>query len=189
MLVLAALILIPLIGAAVTWLIPYDRLRPKVLSLFALAHLGITIQLLTFTPPESPGGWFHLDALGKIVLLSTSVLFLFCAVYSIGYLFYRRERSNRVLCVGLLVCLSAASLVTITHHLGLMWVALETTTISMAPLIYFNRNARSIEATWKYLLICSVGVALALIGLYFLAYATIVARVEPSLLLDDLMRD
>ena len=186
---LAALILLPLAGAAVTWLIPYDRLRPKVLSLFALAHLGITIQLLTFTPPESLGGWFHLDALGKIVLLSTSILFLFCAIYSIGYLYYRRERSNRVLCIGLLVCLSAASMVTITHHLGLMWVALETTTISMAPLIYFNRNARSIEATWKYLLICSVGVALALIGLYFLAYATIVARVEPSLLLDDLMRD
>ncbi len=185
----AALIILPLIGAAVTWLIPFDRLRPKILSLFAFAHLGLTIQMLSFTPPESPGGWFHLDALGKIVLLSTSVLFLTCAIYSIGYLFYRRERSNRVLCVGLLVCLSAASLVTITHHLGLMWVALETTTISMAPLIYFNRNARSIEATWKYLLICSVGVALALIGLYFLAYATIVARVEPSLLLDDLIRD
>jgi hydrogenase-4 component F len=185
----AALILLPLAGALVTWLIPYDRLRPKVLSLFALGHLGIVIHVLTFTPPESQGGWFHLDALGKIVLLSTSLLFLFCAVYSIGYLFYRRERSNRVLCIGLLVCLAAASLVTITHHLGLMWVALETTTISMAPLIYFNRNARSIEATWKYLLICSVGVALALIGLYFLAYATIVAKVEPSLLLDDLMRD
>ena len=186
---LYALILLPLTGAAVTWLIPYDRLRPKILALFALAHLGITVQLLTFTPPPSPGGWFHLDGLGKIVLLTISILFLFCAIYSTGYLFYRRERSNRVLCIGLLVCLSAASLVTITHHLGLMWVALETTTITMAPLIYFNRNARSIEATWKYLLICSVGVALALIGLYFLAYATIVARVEPSLLLDDLIRD
>ena len=159
---LYALIFLPLIGAAVTWLIPYDRFRPKALSLFALSHLGITIQLLTVTPPPSPGGWFHLDGLGKIVLLTTSVLFLFCAIYSTGYLFYRRERSNRVLCIGLLVCLSAASLVTITHHLGLMWVALETTTITMAPLIYFNRNARSIEATWKYLLICSVGVALAL---------------------------
>lgn len=185
----AALIFLPLAGAFVTWVIPYDRLRPKVLSLFALGHLGIVIHLLTFTPPESPGGWFQLDALGKIVLLSTSVLFLFCAIYSIGYLFYRQERSNRVLCIGLLICLAAASMVTITHHLGLMWVALETTTISMAPLIYFNRNARSIEATWKYLLICSVGVALALLGLYFLAYATIVAKVEPSLLLDDLMRD
>ena len=185
----AALVIIPLIGAALTWLIPFDRLRPKVLSIFAFAHFCMTVRMLAVTPPESAGGWFHLDALGKIVLLSTSILFLTCAVYSIGYLFYRRERSNRMLCVGLLVCLSAASLVTITHHLGLMWVALETTTISMAPLIYFNRNARSIEATWKYLLICSVGVALALIGLYFLAYATIVAKVEPSLLLDDLMRD
>ncbi len=185
----AALIILPLIGAAVTWLIPSDRLRPKILSLFALAHLGITVRMLIVTPPESTGGWFHLDALGKIVLLSTSTLFLTCAIYSIGYLVYRHERSNRLLCMGLLICLTAASMVTITHHLGLMWVALETTTISMAPLIYFNRNARSIEATWKYLLICSVGVALALIGLYFLAYATIVAKVEPSLLLDDLLLD
>lgn len=185
---LAALIILPLIGAAVTWLIPFDRLRPKILSLFTFAHFCMTIRMISSAPPASPGGWFNLDALGKVVLLSTSILFLTCAIYSIGYLFYRRERSNRVLCVGLLVCLSAASLVTITHHLGLMWVALETTTIAMAPLIYFNRNARSIEATWKYLLICSVGVALALIGLYFLAYATIVAGVEPSLLLDDLVR-
>ncbi len=185
----ATLIILPLIGAVVTWLIPYDRLRPKVLSLFTFAHLGMTINMISFTPPESPGGWFHLDSLGKIVLLSTSILFLTCSIYSIGYLYYRRERSNRVMCVGLLICLSAASLVTITHHLGLMWVALETTTISMAPLIYFNRNARSIEATWKFLLICSVGVALALLGLYFLAYSTIVAGVEPSLLLDDLVRD
>lgn len=186
---LAALVILPLLGAAVTWLIPFDRLRPKVLSLFVFGHLVITIQLLSDTPPASAGGWFVLDALGKIVLLSTSVLFLFCALYSIGYLFYRRERSNRVLCIGLLVCLAGASMVTITHHLGLMWVALETTTISMAPLIYFNRNARSIEATWKYLLICSVGVALALIGIYFLAYSTIVAGVEPSLLLEDLIGD
>jgi hydrogenase-4 component F len=186
---LAALILLPLLGAAIAWLISSDRLRPMILPLFSFAHLGITLQLLAATPPASAGGWFCLDALGKIVLLVTSVLFMFCAIYSIGYLGYRRDRSNRVLCVGLLVCLSASSLVTVTHHLGLLWVALEITTISMAPLIYFNHNARSIEATWKYLLICSVGVALALIGLFFLAYATIVAGAEPSLLLDDLMRD
>ena len=183
----AVLILIPLIGAAATWLIPSEGLRPKILALFSSFHLAVTIRMLLVTPPESAGRWFHFDALGKIVLLSTSVLFLACAVYSIGYFYYRQERSNRLLCMWLLVCLSAASLVTITHHLGLMWVALETTTICMAPLIYFNRNARSIEATWKYLLICSVGVALALIGLYFLAYATIVAKVEPTLLLDDLI--
>ncbi|HIJ81843.1 MAG TPA: hydrogenase [Desulfuromonadales bacterium] len=186
---LAVLILVPLVGVGVTWMIPSVTLRPKVLALFALAHLAVTAQLLSNTPADSPGHWIHLDALGKLVLLETSILFLFCAIYSIGYLTYRQERSNRVLCSGLLLCLAGASLVTVSHHLGLMWVALETTTIAMAPLIYFNRNARSIEATWKYLLICSVGVALALIGLYFLAYATIVAHVEPTLLLDNLIRD
>lgn len=186
---LAALVILPLVGAVAAWLLPSARFRPALLTVFGLAHLGITLRLLVVTPPVSPGGWFHLDALGKLVLLVTTVLFLSCAFYSIGYLGYRRNRPNRVFCAGLLVCLSAASLVTITHHLGLLWVALETTTISMAPLIYFNRNARSIEATWKYLLICSVGVALALIGLYFLAYATIVSGVDPSLLLDDLIHD
>jgi hydrogenase-4 component F len=57
----------------------------------------------------------------------------------------------------------------------------------MAPLIYFNRNARSIEATWKYLLICSVGIALALLGLMFLAYSTYVAHRDATLLLGSLM--
>jgi hydrogenase-4 component F len=63
----------------------------------------------------------------------------------------------------------------------------ETTTLAMAPLIYFNRNARSIEATWKYLLICSVGIALAMLGLLFLAYATIVAGQDATLLLAPLL--
>jgi hydrogenase-4 component F len=94
-----------------------------------------------------------------------------------------------VLCLGLLVCLAAMSLVTLCQHLGLLWVAVETTTVSMAPLIYFNRNARSIEATWKYLLICSVGIALALLGLLFLAYATHVAHQDATLLLPDLLED
>ena len=66
------------------------------------------------------------------------------------------------------------SLMILSHHLGLMWVAIETATLSSAPLLYFNRNQRSLEAVWKYLLIGSVGVALALFGSFFLAYAMLV---------------
>jgi hydrogenase-4 component F len=47
----------------------------------------------------------------------------------------------------------------------------EATTLASAPLIYFHRHHRSLEATWKYLLICSVGIALALLGNFFLAVA------------------
>jgi hydrogenase-4 component F len=76
-----------------------------------------------------------------------------------------------------------------SHHLGLMWVALEAATLSTAPLIYWNRNAHSLEATWKYLMVGSVGVALALFGTLFLAYAQLEASLEPTLLLEDVLRD
>ena len=182
-----SLVLLPIVGALLAWFIPSNRHRPLVLPVFAALHLTMVADALISTPLPSPGGWINLDPIGKLFLGTITILFFVCAFYAIGYLSYRQERSNRVLCMGLLVCLSAMTLVTISHHLGLLWVALETTTLAMAPLIYFNRNARSIEATWKYMLICSVGIALALLGLFFLAYSTIVAHQEATLLLEPLI--
>ncbi|MFZ3208671.1 MAG: proton-conducting transporter membrane subunit [Geobacteraceae bacterium] len=184
-----ALVILPLFGALIAWLIPDNRRRPVVLPLFAIMHLALTFAAVTMTPPASPGGWIYLDALGKLVLISITILFTVCAVYAVGYLGYRQERTNRILCVALLVCLSAMTLVSISQNLGLLWIALEATTVTMAPLIYFNHNARSIEATWKYLLICSVGIAIALLGLFFLAYSTIVAKQDVTLLLVSLIDD
>lgn len=183
------LVLFPLLGAVAAWLTPDNRKRPLVLPVVAFAHLGLSLALTVDTPPASPAGWILLDPLGKLALLSNSVLFAVCALYAVGYLNYRMKRPNRVLCAALLICLSAMTLVTVSQHLGLLWIALEATTLTMAPLIYFNHNARSIEATWKYLLICSVGIAIALLGLFFLAYSTMVAKQEVTLLLPALIAD
>ena len=184
-----AIVLLPLLGALIAWLVPDNRRRSFVLPVFALLHLAMTAILLVDTPPPSPAGWIYLDPLGKLSLLSSSILFTICATYAVGYLNYRRLRPNRILCMAFLVCLSAMTLVTISQHLGLLWIALEATTLTMAPLVYFNHNARSIEATWKYLLICSVGIAIALLGLFFLAYSTIVAKQDVTLLLPSLISD
>src|SRR5581483_4677280 len=73
----------------------------------------------------------------------------------------------------LLFFLAAMTLATMSQHLGVLWVAIEATTLASAPLIFFHRHHRSLEATWKYLLICSVGIALALLGTFFLAIATV----------------
>ena len=81
------------------------------------------------------------------------------------------------------------SLMILSHHLGLMWVAIEAGTLSSAPLLYFNRNQRSLEATWKYLLIGSVGIALALFGSFFLAYAAVQRGLGSSLRFEDLIQD
>lgn len=184
---ISLLIAIPLLGALAAWLTRDNRNRPVILPVVAGLHLLLTLALLADPPPPAMGGWIVLDPLGKLVLLGISILFICCAFYSVGYLSYRRERSNRVLCMGLSLCLSAMSLACVCQHLGLLWVAIESTTLAMAPLVYFNRNARSIEATWKYMLICSIGIAMALLGLYFLAYATVVAGQEPTLLLAPLL--
>ncbi|GLI38411.1 hydrogenase [Geobacter hydrogenophilus] len=183
----AGLLLIPLLGALTAWFIPSDRGRPWTLPITGALHLALTLETVLSPAAPSPGGWLHLDAIGKLVLLSVSILFFASGLYAVEYLAYRRERPNRLLCAMLPVCLSAMTLVAFAHHLGLLWVAIETTTLTMTPLLYFNRNARSIEATWKYMLICSVGIALALLGLLFLAYSTVVARIEPTLLLEPLV--
>jgi len=75
----------------------------------------------------------------------------------------------------LLVFLSTMTLVTVSRHLGVLWVAVEATTLATAPLIYFHRQPSSLEATWKYLLVCSVGIALALLGNFLVVIAAAAA--------------
>ena len=135
------------------------------------------------------GGWLLLDPLGKLVLAFLSVLFFLCSLYAPGYLALRSDRPNRVFCANLFVVQAMMSLMVLSQHLGLMWVAMEATTLATAPLLYFNHNARSLEATWKYLLIGSVGIALALLGSFFLAYASLKAGLESTLLFDQLVKE
>src|SRR5436190_3718473 len=184
-----ALILVPLVTAGVAFAVPSNRWRPWLLPLGSLGHLLLTFNALWGPLVVAPEGWFVLDALGKVVLGLISVLFFLCACYAPGYLALRRDRPNRVLCTCLLISLAMMTLVTLSHHLGLMWVAMEATTLASAPLLYFNQNSRSLEATWKYLLVGSVGIALALFGSFFLAYAMLKAGRESTLLFDQLVKD
>ena len=186
MLLIALMVVIPLAAAAMAWFYRNNVYRPMLLPITATIHLALLITLLASAPAVSPHPWIQLDPIGTIFLLEASLLFAACSFYAVNYLKYRHERKNRVLCAGMLVCLSAMTLASVLQHMGLLWLAIETTTLSMAPLVYFNSNARSIEATWKYMLICSIGIAIALLGLFFLAYSTMVAQVEPTMVLAQL---
>jgi len=136
-------------------------------------------------PAPAFGGWLVLDPIGLLFLSITSALFLATAVYALGYLPREKRAAKTDFEEGflfsnapeatftgcLLLFLAAMTLVTVSQHFGVLWVAVEATTLASAPLIYFHRHHRSLEATWKYLLICSVGIALALLGNFFLVVA------------------
>lgn len=184
-----ALITAPALVALLALAVPSNRLRTAAPLLAAAAHVGLTWQALQSRPETALGGWLALDALGAVCLLVISALCAACGLFAVGYLNYRIDRPNRVFCTGLCILQSTMTLVVCSRHLGLMWVGMEATTLASAPLIYFNRTARSLEATWKYLLVCSVGIALALLGSFLLAYASLKGGAHSTLLFDDLLRD
>jgi hydrogenase-4 component F len=183
-----ALILFPLVMAAVAALVPSNRARPWLLPITAVPHLAMTTLVLARPGLTVTAPWLVLDPPGRIVQLLIGTLFVLCSFYTVGYLRHREERSNRAFCACLLAFLGITSLVAWSHHLGLMWVAIEATTLVSAPLIYFNHTQRSIEATWKYLLVGSVGIALALLGTFFLAYASLHAGLESRLTFEHLVQ-
>jgi hydrogenase-4 component F len=186
----AALFFIPLLFALAAFLVPSSRVRPWIVPLGAVVHLTLVILALCAGAAVSAfSGWLVLDKLGRIALPLVSALFFACSLYVPTYLRLRPERPTRIFCGALLTFLSMMTLLTISHHMGLMWIALEAATLASAPLLYFNHNARSLEATWKYLLIGGVGIALALLGSFFLGYAALHAGLHGSLLIDDLVRD
>jgi len=163
-------------------------LRPAALVAAALAHTALTASLwwrppAAAVPPETVG-WLGVDALGLLVLSVNSVLFLAGAVYAVGYLRLDAPRGGRIFVSCLLAFLTAASVVALSQHLAMLWVGMEAATLAVAPLIFHRRDRRSLAAAWKYLVISSVAIALALLGIFFLATAQAGVAGRPLLVPD-----
>lgn len=180
-----AVILIPALAGLASFLIRRNDVRRTILVVAGLAHASLTAAMWVWRPDPIMEGWLNLDALGLLFLSAVSGLFVTASIYAVQYLSKEPAGERRdfeesdlfinepeAIFVGcLLLFLATMTLVTMSHNFGLLWVAIEATTLASAPLIYFHRHHRSLEATWKYLLICSVGIALALLGTFFLAFA------------------
>lgn len=203
---LLSLILIPFISAILSFFISNNNVRRFLLVISSIFHFILVLliyytQLSAGNKPQLSGGWISLDPLGFFFLAITSLLFMLTSFYAISYLkkeekgakkdfeskylFYNAPEAIFTGCLFLF--LGTMTLVTVSQHFGLLWVAVEATTLATAPLIYFHRHHRSLEATWKYLLICSVGIALALLGNFFLAVSSI--KATPHLIINELVNN
>jgi hydrogenase-4 component F len=180
-----ALVILPLLAGLAAFALPRPAIRRGLLVGTALVEAVLAAVCWKWTPAPALGGWLALDAAGLLFLSITSGLFLMVSLYVVGYLGQEANRratdpeegflfdnAPEAVFIGcLLLFLAAMTLVTVSQHFGLLWVGIEATTLASAPLIYFHRHHRSLEATWKYLLICSVGIALALLANFFLGVA------------------
>jgi hydrogenase-4 component F len=187
--VLLAIVILPIVFGGAVLFVPSPHVRAWLVPAAALVHAGMSVVAVVATPAPELGGWLTIGPIGRLCLGLLSGQFLLCSLYIPAYLDKHTERPNRVFCASVIALIGTMSLVVLSHHLGLMWVGIETSTLATAPLIYFHRTPRSLEATWKYLLIGSVGIAFALFGSFFLASSALHNGLHTSLLFEDLVRD
>jgi hydrogenase-4 component F len=136
---------------------------------------------------RNPPGYLALDSIGLYFLAIMALVFAGAAVYSLSYVREHALSPGReaVYTAEMLLFAAAMAGVVLARHLALLWVFVEATTLSSALLIHFERKKTSLEAAWKYVFICSVGIALAFVGILIL---TIGSTGIGSLFFADLSR-
>lgn len=186
------LMVIPFISGIAAFFLS-KRAGRTLLILVGALHLALSSAIWIKRPPLPFADFFALTPAGLLSLFSISVLFFMIAIYSIGYLSAEETLIEKGLFQGepllyenifigaMLIFLSTMTMVTLADHIMVMWIAIEATTLASAPLIYSHRTAKSLEATWKYVLICSVGIAMALLGSIFIGLAMDAGKVNSPL--------
>ncbi len=141
-----------------------------------VSAIPITRDILAFGRIESSfmGGFLYLDALSVIVLDIVLLIGFLACIYSVGYLNreiilgafdFKRVRLYYALMFSFMFTMLLALSV---KNVGIMWIAIEATTLASAFLVGFYNDRYALEAAWKYIMICSVGIALAMLGIIFL---------------------
>jgi hydrogenase-4 component F len=157
------LFIAPFIAGIIAFFLPHTAGRPLLVITGAL-HLFLSVLLWIKRPAPIFQEYFAVTPEGLLSLLVISLLFFLISIYTNGYLAASKIQSEKIFIGFMLLFLSTMTMVTLSDHIMVMWIAIEATTLASAPLIYTYRSAASLEATWKYVLICSVGIALALLG-------------------------
>lgn len=171
------ILLFPLLACLILFLFKSKFLNNLMINLYALLHFVVSLAFclnVDFLPMWQPSKFFAVDSTNKIFLMVMSIVFLAVAIYNNGYTkneasLTRKLRHYTYMVLFFVFSMTGAVLST---NLGASWVFIEGTTLASAYLIYFHKTKHSIEAAWKYVFICSIGIALAFVGIILMTVAT-----------------
>jgi hydrogenase-4 component F len=176
---LIALAAVPLI-AVVICLTARWRVARVATAAAGIVSLGLAIAIAISVEHgrtlHTAHGWLRLDSLGAVFLLATGLLYAVAGVFSIGYLHADEQTEDFARFARRYYSLLnlfgwSMLLVPVAGDFGTLWVAVELTTIISALLVAIDRTDAALEASWKYVLIASSGLGIALLSIIIL-YAT-----------------
>ena len=172
--------LVPFITGIIAFFLPQAAGRLFLVATGAI-HLLLSLLLWATRPAAIFESYFAVTPEGLLSLLVISLVFFLISIYTIAYLKESGIKSENIFVGSMLLFLSTMTMVTLSDHIMVMWIAIEATTLASAPLIYTHRSAAALEATWKYVLICSVGIAMALLGSVLITLAMDIGNVDTLL--------
>ena len=179
------LLSIPLAAAVILIALPWHRVSALLNVLASLATFAVAISLLADRPP--PDSLVFIDDLNVSLVVLTSLVGFTTSWFSASYIAHEVE-IGRLTPVSLrfyhamyqfLTC--AMLLALCANNIGVMWVAIEASTLTTVVMVSIYRTRESIEAAWKYFILGSVGIAMALFGtilIYLAGQAVIGAGIE-----------
>ncbi|ACG57989.1 NADH dehydrogenase (quinone) [Hydrogenobaculum sp. Y04AAS1] len=171
------LLLTELIGIVVIPFLNFNK--NKYIQVF-LQFINVVVFLYLFKSLKTNGPYygtyFTLDSLNIVLIGIVSVVGFLTYLYSIGYLEKEKslkESKIKEFYLWINTFMFSMLLLVSTSNLGIMWVSIEATTLSTTFLISFYKNKTAVEASWKYIMLCSLGIALALFGIILIYFGVI----------------
>lgn len=173
---------IPLIFAAVC-LIAWTKKAVRIFFVLgalvlALAGWNLVFRFDAQAQVFAFGENLLMDPLSALFIFLIVTLGFLSSLYAAGYLFKEGESSISVIKLRryaffFYLFLFTMLLTVLSNNLGIMWIAIEGTTLASAFLVNVDDKKSSIEAAWKYLILCTVGIALALFGIILVYYSAV----------------
>jgi hydrogenase-4 component F len=181
-LVVAAILALPALGAGVLALLPDDRVGARLNALVSFLTLATALVLLVERPP--PGPFLIVDDLNVVFIVLSTLVGFTTSVFSASYIAHELEAGRltpaylRFYHAMYQVLMFGMNLALLSNNVGLMWVAVELATLTTVLMVGIYRTPAALEAAWKYFLLGSVGIALALFGtiLVYLAARAVVGE-------------
>ena len=165
---LEAVLVIPLLAAALLAVLPGYRLTANLNVGAALLTFLVSVSLFVVEPPS--GGYLLVDDLNKVFIVLTTFVAFTTSVFSASYIGHEIEigrltpTSVRFYHAMYQMLMFAMNLALVANNIGLMWVAVEIATLTTVLMVGIYRTHEALEAAWKYFILGSVGIALALFG-------------------------
>lgn len=168
------MLIAPLIFSFLILVFRTKKLNKFIILFYAFLHLCLSIFFYINSDYTSSvyfiNDYFRIDPLNILFLLILSFVFLGVAIYNFSFMKKLEEKFIKTfyysICVILFVFSMTATI--LSTNLALSWIFIEATTLTSVYLIYFDRTKEAIEASWKYLLVCSIGISLAFVGIILL---------------------